>query len=87
MKEKKARLKLEDIKIESFITSLDDNSAEALKGGTGGDGTNYTYQNQLTLCAQQPGCLSWGGTCGCPYTATTCATSPQMNCCVDGGVD
>jgi hypothetical protein len=75
MKEKNAKLKLEDIKVESFITSLDENAANKMVGGTGGDDTANCQSLKKTWCGDY--------TCGCPYTWNTCATSPQMNCCVD----
>ena len=73
MKEKAKRLKLEDIKVESFVTSLEENSSTNLLGGTG-DQTNFTYG--MTTCAQKPGCVSWGGTCG-----IDCNPSNSNPCC------
>jgi hypothetical protein len=75
MKEKKAKLKLEDIKVESFVTSLTDNNPDRIKGAgmMTGDGCPSHF---VTWCNDY--------TCGCPYTWNTCATSPHMNCCVEG---
>ena len=61
MKEKKLKLKLEDIKVESFVTSLDKNASKKMIGGTG-DGTGYTFGP--TYCGAY-GCLSYGGSCAC----------------------
>jgi hypothetical protein len=35
MKEKKAKLKLEDVKVESFVTTLDDKKSNNVVGQTG----------------------------------------------------
>jgi hypothetical protein len=74
MKEKKARLKLEDIKVESFITALDENAVNKLIGATDDDGACGT---PVTCVSNSPTC---GATC---YTCETCYTSgSQVVCCI-----
>jgi hypothetical protein len=69
MNEKKGKLKLEDIKVESFVTTFDGKSSIQGKGGITGDGCKTVIR---TWC--NPTCE---GTC------QTCYTSPLANCCVD----
>jgi hypothetical protein len=72
--EKKLKLKLDDIKVESFITSMDENMSNNIKGM---GATNPTGCNTCPTC---------GGTfCNantCAATCPTCATGPMANCCV-----
>jgi hypothetical protein len=62
MKEKKEKLKLEDIKVESFITSVDENAANRIMAGTAGDtvcaSCDDVYCNTypLTECGCSIGC-------------------------------
>jgi len=80
MKEKKAKLKLEDIKVESFITALDENAVNKLIGATDdGDacGTPMTCVSNGVTCQTCYSCIT------CEATCPTCYTSPQMSCCKD----
>jgi hypothetical protein len=74
---KKAKLKLEDIKVESFITALDENAVNKLIGATDdGDACGTPLgcaSNQATVCT----CVT------CEATCPTCYTSPHMSCCKD----
>jgi hypothetical protein len=80
MKEKKAKLKLEDIKVESFITALDENTANRLIGATD-DGDACATPPSPTCVSCLNTCATCNQTCG--VTCPTCFTSPYMSCCVD----
>ncbi|HWQ80966.1 MAG TPA: pinensin family lanthipeptide [Ignavibacteria bacterium] len=59
MKEKKARMKLEDIKVESFVTALDENNANRLMGKTDDIGClqtplNCTVGSRVVCCVPTP---------------------------------
>jgi hypothetical protein len=66
--EKKPKMKLEDIKVESFITSMDENLSNKIKG-LGGCGINqtavYTEANTCVTC-YGTGCAT------CPVTGISC---------------
>lgn len=65
--DKKPKMKLEDIKVESFITALDEKASYKTPGMGG----------------QTPKTCGTCGEYTCAATCPTCATSPLANCCVD----
>lgn len=59
MKEKKARMKLEDIKVESFVTALDENNANRLMGKSDDGGCLptplvYSCGSRVVCCYPTP---------------------------------
>lgn len=52
---KKLKLNLEDIKVQSFVTGLDDDIIKKMNGGTDGDRTTPTPR---TACGQSSPCYT-----------------------------
>lgn len=78
---KKMKLVLDDLKVKSFVTALEDKHARQLKGGDTGFCTND--------CTEGPECepevtLSCGGTChtecGCNTQVATCYCTDHTDC-------
>jgi hypothetical protein len=69
MKEKKAKLKLEDIKVESFVTSLNDNEENRIMGAS--------LPNDCATGSKIACCV--------PTLPADCYTGTRVACCVTGG--
>ena len=73
----KLKLKLKDIKIQSFITSLDNEEKEKVKGGISGAACPYTYVCATRICTAAGICTfvcnPWDTA---PYCTPVC-TDPQ----------
>lgn len=81
------KLKLEDLKLESFITELDNSSSSEIKGGLADtyhhcDNTGKTLDCSGWLCdstdvSQQSECESCGLECGSGGGTTVCSAECQ----------
>ena len=79
MKEKKAKLKLEDIKVDSFITSLDDNLLHKVNGKAAGtkEAICATYNDKSCACSSNYATEC----CSVDYLSQCCSADYASQCC------
>ncbi len=75
---KKKKLKLNQLKVKSFVTEMDDRQAEKVKGGD----TAYTCPASCIVACFTDEAITCGGTCGqsCNGTCNTCGYSCGGTC-------